>query len=253
MNYQLELRNYLNKIYDEKIYQMLLKEDVSKLKNMSLNEIKSLIMSKEIYLGSDLDEYIINLIPEEFNGYLLRRSISKNHNLTYPLLYNENGEPLKDYTHNGFARVLWEDFTNETFIKDLNNQFSNNDFYNYVDKNLDTIYTNLVNKIEIFKNENIITIPYRENNLVNTVKDMIINNKLDFSYALYFVDINKLREEMQNSSIDLSFYDEFDKLEDDLEECLNKFFKYNDKELYDLLINKENFTLIDNNKLVKKI
>ena len=86
---------------------------------------------------------------------------------------------------------------------------------------------------------------------MHTVKEMILNNKLDFSYALSFVDINKLREEMENLSIDLSFYDEYDKLEDDLEECLNKFFKYNEQELYDLLINKEGFTLVNNNKLVK--
>ncbi|MPM82760.1 hypothetical protein SDC9_129822 [bioreactor metagenome] len=82
---------------------------------------------------------------------------------------------------------------------------------------------------------------------------MIINKKLDFSYALSFVDMNKLRKEMESFAINLSYYDEFDKLEDDLQECLNKFFKYNDKELYDLLINKYNFTLIDDNKLVKII
>lgn len=253
MNYQLELRNYLNKIYNEKIYQILVKEDLPKLKNMNLDEIKSLICSTEVYLGSDLNEYIVNLIPEGFNGYLLRKTISKKHNLTHPLLYNEKGEPLKDYTHNNFTTTFWRDFTNETFINDLNSQFSNKDFYDYVDKNFDTIYINLIKKIEIFKSENIVTIPYKENNLVNTVKEMIINRKLDFSYALSFVDMNKLREEMEKLAIDFSFYDEFDKLEDDLEECLNKFFKYNDKELYDLLINKENFTLIDGNKLVKII
>ena len=253
MNYQLELRNYLNKIYNEKIYQILVKEDFAKLKNMNLDEIKSLVCSKEIYLGSDLDEYIINLIPEGFNGYLLRKAISKKHNITHPLLYNEKGEPLKDYTHNNFTTTFWRDFTNETFISDLNSKFSNKDFYDYVDKNFDTIYMSLIKKIEIFKSENIVTIPYNENNLVNTVKKMIINRKLDFSYAFSFVDMNKLREEMESLAIDLSFYDEFDKLEDDLEYCLNKFFKYNDKELYDLLINKENFTLMDGNKLVKAI
>lgn len=253
MNYQLELSNYLNKIYNEKIFQILIKEDLLRLKNMNINEIKSLISSKEIHLGSDLDKFIINLIPEGFNGYLLRKAISQNHNLNYPMLYNENGDKLKNYTHNNFSTVLWIDFTNKTFINDLNNRFTNKDFYNYVNYNLDNIYRDLLNKVEIFKNKNIIAIPYNEDTLVNTVKEMIISKKLDFSYALSFVDLNKLREEMENMAIDLSFYDEFDKLEDDLEECLNKFFKYNNKELYDFLVNKENFTLIDNNKLVKRI
>lgn len=253
MNYQLELKDYLYKIYNEKIYQILIKEDLSKLKNMNLNEVKSLIKSKEVYLGSDLNDYIINLIPEGFKGYLLRKTISKKHNLTYPLLYNEYGQPLKDHTHNSFSTVLWKDFTNETFIKDLNNEFSRKDFHYYVDKNIDTLYNNLINKAETFKNENIIIIPYKNNVLVKSVKEMIINKKLDFSYALSFVDMNKLRKEMESFAINLSYYDEFDKLEDDLEECLNKFFKYNDKELYDLLINKYNFTLIDDNKLVRII
>ncbi|WP_343343195.1 hypothetical protein [Terrisporobacter petrolearius] len=253
MNYQLELENYLYKIYNEKIYQILIKEDLSKLKNMDLNEIKSLLNSKEIYLGSDLDDYIINLIPEGFKGYLLRKNISKKHNLTYPLLYNEDGKPLKVYTHNSFSTVLWEDFTNKTFIKDLNNKFSCTDFYNYVNENIHIIYSSIIHKIEAFKNDNVIIIPYKSDHLVNTVKEMILSKKLDFSYALSFVDMDKLREEMESFAIDLSYYDEFDKLEDDLEECLNNFFRYNDRELYDLLINKENFTLIDKNKLVKKI
>ena len=253
MNYQLELKNYLNKIYDEKIYQILVKEELDQLKTMNLNEIKSLINSKEVYLGSDFDEYIINLIPEDYNGYRLREYISKNHNVTYPLLYNSNGQPLKEYNFNRFSKSLWEDFTNQTFISDLRNQFKSNDFYDYVNKNLDSIYTNLINKVEISKHKNAIIIPYNKNELVDTVKKMIINKELDFSYALSLVDTNKLREEMESFAIDLSFYDEFDKLEDDLEECLNKFFKYNNDELYDFLINKENFALIDNNKLIKKI
>lgn len=253
MNYQLELQNYLNKIYNEKIYQILVKEDLCILKNMNLNEVKSLINSKEIHFSSNLDEYIINLIPEGFNGYLLRKAISKNHNLTYPLIYNEDGEPLKDYNYSKFSIVLWKDHTNETFINDLNNDFSNNDFYNYVDKNLDKIYGHLINRIEIFKSQNLIVIPYSQNNLVETAKEMILNKDLDISYALSFVDMGKLREYMEKLSIDLSLYNEFDKLEDDLEECLNNFFKYNDKELYDLLIDKENFVLTDNNKLVKRI
>ena len=253
MNYELELKNYLNKIYNEKIYQILVKEDIDKLKTMNLSEIKSLINSKEIYLGSDFDEYIINLIPKDFNGYRLRESISKNHNLTYPLLYNEYGEPLKEYNYNSFSKALWEDFTNETFILDLRNKFKSSEFYDHVNNNLGSIYDNLIKEIEISKNKNILIIPYDRDKLINTVKEMIINKQLDFSYALSLVDTNKLRDEMASFAIDLSFYDEFDKLEDDLEECLNKFFKYNNNELFEFLINKENFTLVDNDKLIKKL
>ena len=40
MNYQLELRNILDKIYDDKIYNILLKEDVDKLNENNLDEYK---------------------------------------------------------------------------------------------------------------------------------------------------------------------------------------------------------------------
>lgn len=253
MNYELELKNYLNKIYDEKIYQILVKEELSKLNSMELNEIKSLINSKEIYFGSDLDEHIISLIPKGFKGYLLREAISKSHNLSYPILYDMDGQLLKQHTHNSFSTALWEDFTNKTFLDDLNSLFASDDFYNYVNENLDKIYADLIKKIEIFKSENIIEIPYEESHLVNTVKDMILNGQLDYSYALSFVDLNKLRDEMEFLAIDLSLYDEFDKLQDDLKECLDKFFKYDEKELFNILVNKEDFILVNNDKLVKKI
>ena len=246
MNYQLELITYLNKIYDKKIQDILQKENLNKL--MKLN---SLVKSNEVFLGSDLDEFIINLIPCNFEGFLLREAISKTHNATYPILYNKMGEPLKNYTHNNFALTLWEEFTNKTFIDDLRESFSQESFNNYVNENLDTVYDELINNIKIFKSENNITIPYN-NNLVDTVKEMILNNKLSFSYALSLIDMDALRQEMSNVSVDLNFYDEFDKLEDDLEECLNKFFKFNHEELSDFLINKENFILFKD-KLIKEI
>ena len=242
MNYQLELITYLNKIYDKKIQDILQKENLNKLMKLNLNEVKSLVKSNEVFLGSDLDEFIINLIPCNFEGFLLREAISKTHNATYPILYNKMGEPLKNYTHNNFALTLWEEFTNKTFIDDLRESFSQESFNNYVNENLDTVYDELINNI---------TIPYN-NNLVDTVKEMILNNKLSFSYALSLIDMDALRQEMSNVSVDLNFYDEFDKLEDDLEECLNKFFKFNHEELSDFLINKENFILFKD-KLIKEI
>ena len=40
MNYELELKKYLNKIYDKKIYDILIKENTEKLISLNLNEIK---------------------------------------------------------------------------------------------------------------------------------------------------------------------------------------------------------------------
>ena len=100
------------------------------------------------------------------------------------------------------------------------------------------------------KNENKIIIPY-DNNLVNSFKEMLLNKKLDFSYALSVVDMDLLRSHMEKYSIDLSFYDEFDKLEDDLDECLNNFFKFTNEELLNYLTKEEDFILTNDNKLIK--
>ena len=55
MNYQLELITYLNKIYDKKIQDILQKENLNKLMKLNLNEVKSLVKSNEVFLGSDLE------------------------------------------------------------------------------------------------------------------------------------------------------------------------------------------------------
>ena len=68
MNYELELKKYLNKIYDKKIYDILIKENTEKLISLNLDEIKSLINSKEAFLGSDLSGCKISWITEGYDG-----------------------------------------------------------------------------------------------------------------------------------------------------------------------------------------
>lgn len=53
------------------------------------------------------------------------------------------------------------------------------------------------------------------------------------------------------NAVQIDYYDEFDKLEDDLEECLDKFFKYDNDTLLKILIEKENFELVPDLGLVK--
>ena len=252
MNYQLELRNILDKIYDHKIYNILLKEDVDKLNENNLDNIKSLIINEEIYLGSDIHDFIISLISEGFEGYTFRKTISNIHNITYPSLYDENGNTLKNYTFNNFAEKLWEEHTNKLLITDLYNMFSQEDFIKYVNDNINKICNDILIKVIDFKNNKSITIPFTDiNQLSISFKKMLLSGELDFSYAISYVDMDSLRDDMMRNVVDLDFYDEFDKLEDDLEECLEKFFKYDNEELLNILVNKEGFELIESIGLIK--
>ena len=52
-------------------------------------------------------------------------------------------------------------------------------------------------------------------------------------------------------STPLDMYNEYDKLEDELSYCLNKFFKYNNDELFNMLVNDKHFKFIDNVGLIR--
>ena len=80
---------------------------------------------------------------------------------------------------------------------------------------------------------------------------MILKNKLDISFAQDLVDLDKVREEMIINSTLLDMYNEYDKLEDELNYCLNNFFKYNNDELFNFLVNDKDFKFIENIGLVK--
>ena len=57
--------------------------------------------------------------------------------------------------------------------------------------------------------------------LVSVIKDMLLKNELDISFAQDFVDLDKVREEMIMYSTPLDMYNEYDKLEDELSYCLS--------------------------------
>ena len=87
--------------------------------------------------------------------------------------------------------------------------------------------------------------------LVSVIKDMLLKNELDISFAQDFVDLDKVREEMIMYSTPLDMYNEYDKLEDELSYCLDKFFKYNNDELFNVLVNDKDFKFVENIGLVR--
>ena len=134
----------------------------------------------------------------------------------------------------------------------MRKNYGKNILINYVNDNINKICNDILIKVIDFKNNKSITIPFTDiNQLSISFKKMLLSGELDFSYAISYVDMDSLRDDMMRNVVDLDFYDEFDKLEDDLEECLEKFFKYDNEELLNILVNKEGFELIESIGLIK--
>lgn len=245
-NYDIEIKNIIDKIYENKIYDIAAKNEIT---NIDIDLFKS----TNVYLGSDMDSFIISLIPRGNDGYYFRCMIANKYNYTYPKLYDYLGNPLKNANYSKFAIQLWEDHVNEMLIEAIRKKFNTNDFYKFVDDNLYSMSESILKHVEDYKNNKTIVIPFTDKNLLlSTIKEMILNGKLDMSWAQLIVNMDNLRKEMVKFSVSFSFYNEFDKLEDDLEFCLNNFCKYSSSdEIYDVLVNCMNFSFIEGVGLVK--
>ena len=139
----------------------------------------------------------------------------------------------------------------ELLINDISQKFNQDNFIEFLDNNFDDIINDINLFIKKSNSEKSVTIPFKKgDDLVKTVKSMILDKKLDFNWVHLLIDMDKVREDMIKWSIAFDMYNEFDKLEDELENCLNKFFKYDSVSLYDFLVNEKNFKYIDDIGLV---
>ena len=146
----------------------------------------------------------------------------------------------------------WEAHINNLIIKDVYESFNKEKFHEFIDNNLENIYEDINKNIIDFYNTNKLTIAFsNKSELVSVIKDMLLKNELDISFAQDFVDLDKVREEMIMYSTPLDMYNEYDKLEDELSYCLDKFFKYNNDELFNVLVNDKDFKFVENIGLVR--
>jgi len=251
-NYNVEIDNILNKLYKIKIFELACKNNISNIELDNLDYYKNLFKSLDVYLGNEVENFIIECLPKEKEGYFFRCNVSKHKNYDYPKIYDASGNKLPYADESKFALMLWEGHINNLIIKDIYKHFKKENFHDYIDNNLENIHEDINKKIFDFKNSNKLTIPFaNKSELVNVVKEMILKNELDISFAQDVVDLDKIREEMVLSSTPFDMYNEYDKLEDELEYCLNKFFKYNNNELFNLLVNDKGFEFIENKGLVR--
>lgn len=252
-DYNFEIENILNHIYKHKIYNIAHKNNILDINKENLANCINIFKNTKIYLGSDMDEFIINLLPKDKDGYFFRCSIAKHHNYSFPRLYDYAGNKLKNVNYSKFAFQLWEAHMNEMLLEDVNRRFSQDSFITFIDNNLNNMIDSIISHVNDLNKDNEIIIPLKDKeDLIPSVKKMILNKKLDLSFAHIVIDMDALRDEMTKFTTPFHIYSEFDKLEDNLQYCLDNFFKYNSKELYDLLTNEKGFIFVNDMGLVRK-
>ncbi|SCH03499.1 Uncharacterised protein [uncultured Clostridium sp.] len=253
-DYYTELKNILNKVYENKIYNIALKNNIKIINKDNLNNIINIFKSTHVYLGSDLDEFIINLMPKDDAGYFFRVEIAKHFNYSYPKLYDYRGNPIKSANANIYALRLWQSSMEELFTDNIHREFNKEDFFNYVENNLLSMADDISEFIDSENKKKEIIIPIKnKSELLPKFKSMILNKELDSSWIEFLVDIDELRSDMEKFAATFDMYNEFDKLEDSLEECIDNFCKYTSEELYDVLLNEKEFKFIDDIGLVKTL
>lgn len=252
-DYNLELNNILNKIYKEIILKILVKEDNLDIYKESIDKIKDILLNKKVFLGSDMDDFIINSLPEGREGDLFRCSIAKYHKHLHPIFETQSGEPVEDPTYNNFGLLMFRSHMNNLLISDVQGLFNQSGYESFVMNNLSECFSELKSKIvDIKNNVNPIIINFDDKKyLLNVVKNMIDRKELEIEYAYKLVDMDKLRDYMVKMAVTFDYYDEFDKLEEDTRFCLDNFCKYDAFELYDFLVNEEGFELLNEGTLVK--
>lgn len=250
-NYNLELNNIVEKIYKELIYKIAINDSRIDFSKDKIDNTKKLLSSEKVYIGSDMDEFIINYIPKGHEGNLFRVCIAKYHNRLHPRFENYKGEPIIDSSYNKFALLLWEEHMNNLLISDVQNLFNQKNFINFVDDKLDNYIDELSSRITEYKNK-LVTIDFKnKENLLETIANMILNEELPFELSHSIVDMDKLRDDMTKMATSFDMYNEFDKLEDDTKYCLINYCKYNPDDLLNELTSNHGFKLVSNGCLIK--
>lgn len=249
-DYTKELNNIIDNIYKEIILQIARNNENINFSKDNLKKSKELLLKEKVYLGSDMDEFIVNCIPKGHEGNLFRVSIAKYHNRVHPRFENYKGERIVDSNYNKFSLLLWEDHMNTALIDDIQKLFSQEGFIYFINNKLDIFSDELYNLNNKYKNESVIINFENKEELLDVIADMIVNKEISFDYAHILVDFDKLRDDMTKISATFDVYNEFDKLEDDTKNCIINYCKYNSGELIDELINNQGFKLI-NKSLIK--
>lgn len=254
MNYNNNFNFYIDKIMNHMYIQKTCKLAYQLQENLSYDysNLSDVLIdytnNNLIILDIDAEETIKNFINTSDDKYYIRKAISIEKNYLYPQLFDNNKNPRKDSSYSPALITIWKNDMDELYVEEVYNRFNKNSFVEFIKNNLDNISNEVVSYINNKKQANKIVIKFNDNDeLLDTVKNMILDKSLPFDWAEFLVNMDSLRNEMLLLAGDLSIYSEYDKLEDETKYCLDNHCKYNSNELFDILVNEKGFNF--DNKL----
>ena len=243
-NFDFYIDQIMNYIYKQKTYRLayILEKDLSDDYSNLLDVLINYTNNNHIMLDIDTEDTIRDFINTSSENYFIRKAMSIEKNYLYPQLFDNNGNARKDSSYSPALITIWKNDMDELYIEEVYSRFNKDSFVQFIKNNFNNISDEIISYIKDKKQDSKIVINCTsKDDVLNSVKNMILDKSLPFEWVEFLVDMDSLRDEMLLLAGDLSIYSEYDKLEDETKYCLDNHCKYDSNELFDVLTKEKGF------------
>ena len=243
-NFNFYIEQIMNHIYKQKTCKLAyqLEENLSDNYSNLLEVLTNYTTNNHIILDIDAEDTIRDFINTSSENYFIRKAMSIEKNYLYPQLFDNNGNARKDSSYSPALITIWKNDMDELYIEEVYSRFNKDSFVQFIKNNFNNISDEIISYIKDKKQDSKIVINCTsKDDVLNSVKNMILDKSLPFDWVEFLVDMDSLRNEMLLLAGDLSIYSEYDKLEDETKYCLDNHCKYDSNELFDVLTKEKGF------------
>ena len=243
-NFDFYIDQIMNYIYKQKTYRLayILEKDLSADYSNLLDMLINYTNNNHIMLDIDTEDTIRDFINTSSENYFIRKAMSIEKNYLYPQLFDNNGNARKDSSYSPALITIWKNDMDELYIEEVYSRFNKDSFVQFIKNNFNNISDEIISYVKDKKQDSKIVINCTsKDDVLNSVKNMILDKSLPFEWVEFLVDMDSLRDEMLLLAGDLSIYSEYDKLEDETKYCLDNHCKYDSNELFDVLTKEKGF------------
>ena len=243
-NFDFYINEIMNYIYKQKTYRLayILEKDLSADYSNLLDVLINYTNNNHIMLDIDTEDTIRDFINTSSENYFIRKAMSIQKNYLYPQLFDNNGNARKDSSYSPALITIWKNDMDELYIEEVYSRFNKDSFVQFIKNNFNNISDEIISYVKDKKQDSKIVINCTsKDDVLNSVKNMILDKSLPFEWVEFLVDMDSLRDEMLLLAGDLSIYSEYDKLEDETKYCLDNHCKYTSNQLFDVLTKEKGF------------